>query len=336
MEKIKQELPLFLMLIILIGWTQGEKSITLHYGSYYGIPCDDICDKHEKYYFWCNTEEGWDYCSTEQDTDYIGQPCREDHLCGKYGKSYHWCYKESGSWGYCGLLRNTAEPKALLYKGSSYRSVCWDKCMYDEKKEYFWCHTAKGWDYCSPLPDVTYKNEPCRLDHYCGTHDSGYTWCFTDSGSDYCGLISPGECQHVIPEPMTYSKTVISCTWNNNTNQKIKFNAETDLTVSADGSIWRNEIINFIARWKNKYMDQEPRSKLITSKNLRFNIQKVVNEGQQYYNLQIMVNVNAQTGRRNSLALVVIPVYEEVPDRFIQLAFMESFRHRARISVEFN
>lgn len=131
---------------------------------------------------------------------------------------------------------------------------------------------------------------------------------------------------------------MISCTWDDNKNQKeIKFNAETDLTVSPEGSAWKNEIINLIACWKNAYLNPEPGFKLITSDNLRFGVEKLTNvEGQQYYHLQIMVNVQAQTGRSVNLALVVIPQYEELPDRFIRLAFAESFRHRARISVEMN
>lgn len=342
MGHAEQKLTLFLMFFLMIlqlGWTQGEKNITKHYSSSYGVPCDDTCDTHKKDYQWCATKKGWDYCSRKENTDYKGQTCREDHPCQKYGKSYHWCYVEGGGWGYCGLVRNAAEPKALLYKGSSYLSVCWDECMYDENKKYFWCHTAEGWDFCSPLPEVTSQNEPCRLDHFCGTHGYAYTWCFTNSGSGYCGVISPGECQHVVPElTKEDSKTMISCKWKDSKNEKeIKFNAEPDLTVSTEGSTWKNEMINFIALWKNIYLSPDPRSKMITSNNLRFDVQKLVNkEGQSYYNLQIMVNVQAQTGRRTSLALVVVPEYEIVPDRFIHLAFVESFRLRSRISVEVN
>ncbi|XP_017316286.1 uncharacterized protein LOC108260474 [Ictalurus punctatus] len=338
MGKMEQTLPQFLMFIILIGWTQGQKNAIKYYSSSYGITCDDTCGKHEKYYYWCYTKNGWDYCSPEENTDYTGQPCREDHPCGKYGKSYRWCYTKGDNWGYCGLLRNTSEPKTRLYKGSSLMSVCWDACLYDERKKYYWCHTDEGWDYCSPLPDVTYKNEPCRLDHYCGTHDSGYTWCFTNSGYDYCGRISDGECTYITPEiNKKDTNTVISCTWKDAKNEKqIKFNLEPEFTISSEGSTWKNEIINFIARWKNTYLNPQDSSKLITSDNLRFEVQKLVNEeGEQYYNLQIVVNVHAQSGRSTKLAQVHIPEYS-VPDRFVQLAFVESFWRHARISLKIN
>ncbi|MCI4395091.1 hypothetical protein PGIGA_G00176400 [Pangasianodon gigas] len=337
MGKIEQKLTLFLIFIVLIGWTEGKENTTKYYSSYYGIPCDEDCDTHGKSYFWCYTKKGWDYCSTKENTDYKGEPCREDHLCGKYGKSYNWCYTKGDNWGYCGLLRNTEEPKTVLYKSVTYMSECWDECLYIEKKDYFRCHTDEGWDYCSPLPDVTYKNEPCRLDHYCGTHGSSHAWCFTNSGSDNCGLISPGECQYIIPTKED-SQTLISCIWNDEKNQKeIKFNAEPDLTISTKGSTWKNEIINFIARWKNAYLNPEPNSKPTTSENLRFEVQKLVNEDEQeYYNLQIMVNVYSQRGKSNKLAQVVILEHDKVPDRFVRLAFVESFRHQTKIFVQIN
>ncbi|KAF4071675.1 hypothetical protein AMELA_G00276020, partial [Ameiurus melas] len=226
MGKIEQTLSQCLMFIILIGWTQGKQNDIKHYSSSYGIPCDDLCGTHEKDYYWCYTKKGWDYCSPRENTDYKGQPCRDDHLCGTYGKSYHWCYTNGDNWGYCGLLRNTLEPKTMLHISSTLMSACWDGCLYDERKKYYWCHTDEGWDYCSPLPDVTYTNEPCRLDHYCGTHESGYTWCYTDSSSDKCGRISVGECMYITPESKTKGiNTVISCTWKDTKNQKqIKFN----------------------------------------------------------------------------------------------------------------
>lgn len=132
------------MFIILIGWIQGEKIITRQYSSCYKLPCEDTCDTHGNYYFWCNTKNGWDYCSPNENTDYKGQPCREDHPCRSYGKSYLWCYTEGGSWGYCGLLRNIAEPKTLLYLSSTYISECLNECFYDETNKYFWCDTEGG------------------------------------------------------------------------------------------------------------------------------------------------------------------------------------------------
>lgn len=134
------------------------------------------------------------------------------------------------------------------------------------------------------------------------------------------------------------SKTVISCRWYDKENQKeIKFIGEQDLTIFTEGSTWENEIMNFIPRWKNTYLNPEASSKMITSNSLKFDVQKLVNEeGQQYHDLQIMVKVYAQYGRSTKLAQVLIPENKEVPDRFVRLAFMENFRHRARIFVKIN
>ncbi|KAF5897421.1 uncharacterized protein DAT39_012881, partial [Clarias magur] len=291
MWKIEQKLPLLLMMFLVIfGWTQGMKNITKHYSSYYGRLCEESCATHGKDYLWCNTKNGWDYCSTEENIDSYGQPCREDHPCRTYGKRYHWCYTEAGSWGYCGAV--ITEPRALFYKGSNYMSPCWDDCLYDEKKKYFSCHTEEGLDFCSPLPHATYKNELCRLDHFCGTHGgSSNTWCYTDSDDDdKCGLISPGECQHIVPDPMKEDlKTVMYCTWKDGKDEKvIRFNARQDLTISTQASKWKNEIINFIGKWKNSNLSPETSYTPITSENLRFE-QRLMDEGGQHsYNLQVM------------------------------------------------
>ncbi|KAK9978562.1 hypothetical protein ABG768_020307 [Culter alburnus] len=69
-------------------------------------------------------------------------------------------------------------------------NFCLDECQYYEKKDYYWCHTADGWDYCSPELDVTYRDKPCRSDHFCDTHGENYNWCWTsESDYDYCGPI---------------------------------------------------------------------------------------------------------------------------------------------------
>ncbi|KAI5630443.1 hypothetical protein C0J50_7605 [Silurus asotus] len=339
MRNPKHKLTLSLTFINVIVCTLGTEGNPKHYSSKYGVRCNEECDTHGKSYFWCMTAKGWDYCSTKENVDYTGQPCREDHPCGKYGKGYHWCYTSSGSWGYCGILRNASEPKTLLYKGSSTMSTCWSDCLYDENKQYFWCYTEVGWDYCSPLPEVTYKNEPCRLDHYCDPHEYAYTWCLTNSGNDYCGSIEPGECQHVTSvAAKENSKTVVSCIWKDTKNNKeIKLTAEPDFTIFAEAFTWKNEIINFIARWKNTYLNPEPGSKLIISNNLRFDVKKLENEEeQQIYSLQILVNVHAQSWRSNKLAQVVLLDYEEVPERFVRLAFLESFRRQSKISIVIN
>lgn len=44
---------------------------------------------------------------------------------------------------------------------------CIDDCQYYEYGDYFWCYTTdNSWDYCSPLADLTNKNE--KTTHYYG------------------------------------------------------------------------------------------------------------------------------------------------------------------------
>ncbi|ROL50858.1 hypothetical protein DPX16_15102 [Anabarilius grahami] len=157
----------------------------IYYGSTTGAVCHNNCDQIYHDYYWCNTAEGWDYCSPSENRDYMNKQCREDRPCGKYDKNYNWCRLKEGSWGYCGLVK----PKTLVRR-TKYDHFCVDKCQRHEKKDYYWCHTASSWDYCSPDVDVTYKNKPCRSDHSCDSHGYSYNWCWTsESDYDYCGPI---------------------------------------------------------------------------------------------------------------------------------------------------
>lgn len=64
-----QKIPLFLVFLISIGWTRGEEVSLSHYATY-GKPCRDQCLKRESSYYWCATDDGWDYCSRTENTDY--------------------------------------------------------------------------------------------------------------------------------------------------------------------------------------------------------------------------------------------------------------------------
>ncbi|KAG7313865.1 hypothetical protein KOW79_022361 [Hemibagrus wyckioides] len=182
-----QKITLVLISVIFLGqlcWTQGGNTILNHYTSTYGLLCYDACHLHKKEFYWCNTKKGWDYCSLNSNTDYKGFQCKDDHPCDLHDKEYYWCYNQAGDSNYCGIVAL----RTVLYRSSTYQSECRDECSYDESRLYYWCNTAKGWDYCSPSPDVTYKNEPCRADHGCNTHGYDYSWCWTASSWDYCGF----------------------------------------------------------------------------------------------------------------------------------------------------
>lgn len=180
-----QKLTLILVSISLFC-TWGEDILKHYYTSIYGAMCYDTCRTSGYNYYWCNTVEGWDYCSPSENLDYEGYECKYEHSCEKHGYSYYWCERNAGGWGYCGRV----ELKVLLHLSSIYQSVCIDQCKNDDIKNYYWCYTGEGWDYCSPYRGVTYKNKPCRSDYPCSTHGHSYTWCKTETTDwDYCGLI---------------------------------------------------------------------------------------------------------------------------------------------------
>ncbi|KAI4890861.1 hypothetical protein NFI96_028195 [Prochilodus magdalenae] len=179
--------------IILSCLGSSAEVMKSHYSSTYGVLCSNTCGKYGKGYYWCNTRKGWDYCSPAQNRDYKDNACRDDHPCRKHGESYYWCYRNGwfSGWGYCGPV----ESKTTVYISSKYQRVCIDDCLYDEYYEYSWCYTDNGWDYCSPTPAVTYKNVPCRSDHFCDSHGYSYSWCWiTALEYDYCGVIKACEC----------------------------------------------------------------------------------------------------------------------------------------------
>ncbi|XP_036439531.1 uncharacterized protein LOC118816998 isoform X3 [Colossoma macropomum] len=337
---MRQRLPLVTLSIILIGHVSCAFGVVFnHYTSYYGKLCGDTCGLHGQNYYWCNTRQGWDYCSPIQNRDYTDKACRDDHPCGKYGESYYWCYKEGwfAGWGYCGRV----EPKTILYVSSEYQLVCNDDCSYDESSEYYWCHTDEGWDYCSPKQNVTYKNVPCRSDHFCGAHGYRYIWCWTTTSEwDYCGIIKPGECTYCSTQTKNSqsNNAVAFCTRIDRGNNVVTtFYAEPDPTALADGSPWRNEITDLIARWDNGYLGNQARSNLITSTNLRIDLQALpYKDGQQYYNLQIQLNVPRRPGQSTTVSQILIPRDSTVPDRYVRFAFVESFRRRARVTVRVN
>ena len=62
-----------------------------------------------------------------------------------------------------------------------------------------WCHTdeswnldsrSMGWDYCSPVKDVTYHGKACRPDHSCDFHGEKYLWCWQEGADGSWGYCS--------------------------------------------------------------------------------------------------------------------------------------------------
>lgn len=224
----------------------------------------------------------------------------------------------------------------LRFKGSSKLSECSDECLYDKTREYFWCNTDDGYDYCSPLPDVTYKNEPCRSDHHCDAHGYDYSWCWTDSGYNYCGVIESAECRYSVTgkEKGGPNVTVIVCTRQSGDQQvETKFNLEPEPTEITDGSEWRNELTSLITRWSNAHLTSSPTSHVVTTENLRIDLQGTVTKNHRTY---FWVEIQARPRSNVIVAQVMVPQENEVPSRYVRMALVESFRRRARVSLDVN
>lgn len=307
-----------------------------HYTLTYGMPCYDSCETRGQNYYWCLSTKGWDYCSPRRNVDYKGNACRQDHPCDTHGRDYHWCYLDKGGWDKCGRV----EPKLVIHDTIS-RKRCTDDCQYSR---YFWCHIHGSWGYCSPAPDVTYRGVPCRSDHNCGDHGKGYSWCYTTDNNDwdYCGVISPGECRYSVPhrtkrqpkKPNQTNPPQVICTREDNNRRRVTmFEAVVNHQAIADSHNYRAEAFNLINEWDGRGLGQQARSNLVTSRNLRIDLQGLFNRSnQQYYNLQVQVKSQRVSGESTTLAHNEAPV--DTPLEYMRLALRESLRNRATVSLE--
>ncbi|KAK3507229.1 hypothetical protein QTP70_011552 [Hemibagrus guttatus] len=330
-----QKITLVFISVIFLGQlflTQGEDTILKHYTSTYGLLCYDNCRLYENDYYWCNTKKGWDYCSLNPNIDYKGYECKDDHPCDLHGEDYHWCYNKVGHSSYCGKV----EPRTVLYKSSTYQSECIDECSYDESRLYYWCNTDKGWDYCSPAKDVTYQDVPCRSDHWCDTHGYDYSWCWTDSSWGYCSLIETSGIYETIGRQKRQANDIVEiCRKTDPANNKVTTITAQKVKTIADGRNWKNEIEQIISKYNNSYLRDQAKSNILKTDSLRIDIQgRLKRNNQYYYNLQIQVNMPRQKGGSTTVAQVLIPQNEDIPDRYVRRAFNESFTRRAKVSVD--
>ena len=102
---------------------------------------------------------------------------------------FYWCHTNNyffNRWDEFGPVWNNTN-----YITSTYGAPCYDQCATRGYK-YYWCHTRKGWDYCSPRPNVDYQNNPCEATHPCTKHDKSYYWCNLEKGgSGHCDPQTP-------------------------------------------------------------------------------------------------------------------------------------------------
>ncbi|XP_060939321.1 uncharacterized protein LOC133016026 isoform X2 [Limanda limanda] len=302
-----------------------------YFTSTYGVRCSDRCEQRGYDYYWCHSQEGWDYCSPGENIDYKGNTCSND--CGKYGESYYKCLLWGMSWSQCARV----EPRAMIHY-TRYQRQCVDRCQYYESDDYFWCHDGENWEYCSPLPDHTYKNEPCRSNHQCGTHGESYTWCYTTSNNDwdYCGVISPGECvfsQTSRAKRQPNNPRVI-CTREDNNNRRVTTFREdgNPRNIVPTNRRIRNNALDLINQWDNQGLSDQSRSNLIRSDTLRIDNQGLVNRNnQRCYNLQIQIN---GVSGRSTVAAIICPV--DTSAEYMRLAFRESLQREVGVEVEVN
>ncbi|XP_060922150.1 uncharacterized protein LOC132995921 [Limanda limanda] len=303
-----------------------------YFTSTYGVPCSDRCEKRGYDYYWCHSQEGWDYCSPGENIDYKGNACLND--CGKYGESYYWCKLSGGSRSQCGVV----EPRAMIHD-TRYQRQCVDRCQYYESGEYFWCHAEDGWEYCSPLRDHTYKNERCRFNHQCGSYGKSYTWCYTTNNNDwdYCGVIGNGECefsQTSRAKGQRNNKGVI-CTREDDDNRIVTTFREDSSDIAQTNRDLRNEAVLLINRWDNHVLSDLPRSNLITSDTLRIENKGLITRNNQWcYNLQIKIIVPSDPGCSTTVANIIVPV--DTSAEYVRLAFTCSLERRVSVEVEVN
>ncbi|XP_060748331.1 uncharacterized protein LOC132861012 [Tachysurus vachellii] len=329
------KITLILMCIIFLSqlcWTQEAEDLQNHYTSQYRL-CQDACLMHGENYYWCNTKKGWDYCSLKNNTDYKGNECKDDHPCDLHGKKYYWCYTKTGSWGYCGKVAPKIVKHKHLHKGS-YLHECTGECSRDESESYHMCYTDEGWDYCSPSPDVTYKNEPCRSDHHCHTHGLKYSWCWTDSGWDYCGIIEDlGICSTATQQKRESGHIDEICLLDHFNRKMTKLKQKVHREAITNGRKYIKEMAHITAQWNNSYLHEDSKSNVLITKNLHLDLQGLVlGDNLPYYGLQIKLNMRRPKVISTTLAQVFLP-QTVIPERHVHRAMTKSFCNRAMVFV---
>lgn len=111
------------------------------------------------------------------------------------------------------------------------------------------------------------------------------------------------------------------------------FEAVENHQTIADSHNYRAEAFNLINEWDGRGLGQQARSNLVTSRNLRIDLQGLFNRSnQQYYNLQVQVKSQRVSGESTTLAHNEAPV--DTPLEYMRLALRESLRNRATVSLE--
>uniref|UniRef100_A0AAY4AUS3 Uncharacterized protein n=1 Tax=Denticeps clupeoides TaxID=299321 RepID=A0AAY4AUS3_9TELE len=294
-----------------------------------GVQCTSSCHEGSSNYYWCKTRGDWQYCSAYNGYDHQDFRCTSD--CKLDGYAYYWCYNTAGSWGYCGYTR----PKEMIYYSSTYHEECLDDCRYDREVDYYWCTTEQGWDYCSPQQGVTYKDEQCLND--CSENGEKYTWCQTKGASwNFCGSVEPAECLYVSStrrkrQSGNSGSQIPIHEFPDGENRQIVLYAEQDNNnCILNGRRWSNDVDDCVNRWHSWHLVTQARSNLIQTRYLRIDMQGMAGG---FHNFQIQLNCRRNSGQSTTIAQVLIPQNQNIPEEHIRLAFRESFQRSQRVRV---
>ncbi|XP_039608755.1 uncharacterized protein LOC120528661 [Polypterus senegalus] len=312
------------------GYCGEVKEFLEHLTATYHIPCQNKCDKHgSTSYYWCNTRKGWDYCSPKPGLSIYGNKCYYGHPCEYSDKSKKSteCYLENGNWEICGKVHE----RDLVYVSSSYKLVCQDECS-TYHSGYYWCHTLKGWDYCSPSPDVTFRKKQCSEDHKCGLNGESYYWCRTETSWNSCGPVVEGECVYTTASNFLLNTELICTTGNGLNTRHIRFEMQA-ATELLDGTPYLETAINLIARWHNGLLQSQNRTNLIKEGNLSIDLHESVVSEVHYYNLQIRVNFKSVPKQGTTISEILIPIGKNIPEKYFRRAFSESILRQAPVKL---
>ncbi|XP_001923157.2 uncharacterized protein [Danio rerio] len=199
--------------------------------------------------------------------------------------------------------------------------------------------------YCSPQENVDFRGRQCQADSKCAKYGEDYCWCRINTFNwGYCGLVKEdqtlgdaGEDHHnTSPHRNRRAEVVIDSIDDTAKCIKTTFLAERAQNHIADGRQWRYEARNIISRWRNAELVSQTRSNLITTENLRIDMQGMVHRHNlRYHNLQIQVNVpRGGNMPSTTLSQVFVPENIDIPDRYVRRAFQESMNGRARIFID--
>uniref|UniRef100_A0AAY4ESW1 Kringle domain-containing protein n=1 Tax=Denticeps clupeoides TaxID=299321 RepID=A0AAY4ESW1_9TELE len=267
-----------------------------------------ICHIGSSNYYWSTTRGDGEYCSNDNGYDYKDIPCKNSHPCGRH---------------------------EMIYYSSTYHEECLDDCRYDREVDYYWCTTEQGWDYCSPQQGVTYKDEQCPDD--CSENGEKYTWCKTRGASwNFCGSVEPAECLYVSSTRRkrqsgnSGSQIPIHEFPDGENRQIVLYAVQDNNNCILNGRCWSNNVDDCVNRWHSCHLVTQARSNLIQTRYLRIDMQGMAGG---FHNFQIQLNCRRNSGQSTTIAQVLIPQNQNIPEEHIRLAFRESFQRSQRVRV---